>query len=48
MSDQNSPQEPQEEKAIPSVGTQIKVVVIVIIGITVVLGGGVLLSSWLG
>ena len=57
MSDQSTPQqpeqpqkpqEPQEETQMPSAGKQIMFIAIVIVGITVILGGGVMLSSWLG
>ncbi len=37
----------QEEKTMPSVGKQIAVMAIIVVGITVVLGGGVWLSTWL-
>ncbi len=32
----------------PSAGKQIAVMAIIVVGITIVLGGGVLLSMWLG
>ena len=50
MSDQNTPQEPQESEQpqMPSAKKQIMFIAIVIVGITVILGGGVMLSSWLG
>lgn len=37
-----------EESTMPSVGKQIAVMAIIVVGITVVLGGGVMLSMWLG
>ncbi len=57
MSESSGPQEPpaaaeaQEDKAestMPSAGKQIAVMAIIVVGITVVLGGGVMLSMWLG
>jgi|TARA_B100000315_G_scaffold23961_1_gene20712 flagellar basal body-associated protein FliL len=52
MSQENGPQEnaPQEDKkddTMPSASKQIMVMVIIVIGITVVLGGGVMLSNFL-
>ena len=46
MSQENGPQE--QDKTMPSAGKQIMVMVIIVVGITVVLGGGVMLSQWLG
>ena len=37
----------EEESTMPSAGKQIMVMAIIVVGITVVLGGGVLLSMWL-
>ena len=37
-----------DESTMPSVGKQIAVMAIIVVGITVVLGGGVMLSMWLG
>ncbi len=45
MSEENTP---EEESEIPSVGKQIAVMGIIVVGITVVLGLGILLSQWLG
>ncbi len=39
--------ETKEESTTPSVGKQIAVMGIIVVGITVVLGGGILLSQWL-
>ncbi len=48
MSDQKPPEAKQEEEStMPSAGKQIAVMAIIVVGITVVLGGGVLLSMWL-
>jgi len=44
MSEENAP---EEETEMPSVKKQIMVMAIIVVGITVVLGGGVLLSMWL-
>lgn len=41
-------EEKSDESEIPSAGKQIAVMAIIVVGITVVLGGGVLLSMWLG
>ena len=56
MSDENTPTEKttpsaeakSDEVQIPSAGKQIAVMAIIVVGITIVLGGGVLLSMWLG
>lgn len=37
-----------DEVVMPSAGKQIAVMGIIVVGITIVLGGGVLLSMWLG
>ncbi len=47
MPEENAPEGQQEEKTMPSVRKQIAVMAIIVVGITIVLGGGVLLSSWL-
>ncbi len=44
MSEENAP---EEKTAMPSAGKQIMVMAIIVVGITVVLGGGVWLSMWL-
>ena len=56
MSDENAPAEAttpsaeaeSDEVQMPSAGKQIAVMAIIVVGITIVLGGGVLLSMWLG
>ena len=57
MSESSGPQEPpaaaeaqedKDESTMPSAGKQIAVMAIIVVGITVVLGGGVMLSMWLG
>ena len=56
MSDENAPAEETTTPAkaepdkvqIPSAGKQIAVMAMIVVGITIVLGGGVLLSMWLG
>tara|TARA_B100000315_G_C14140616_1_gene391197 strand:+ start:236 stop:385 length:150 start_codon:yes stop_codon:yes gene_type:complete len=49
MSEENAPEKaPEEETVMPSVGKQIAVMGIIVVGITVVLGLGILLSQWLG
>ncbi len=40
--------EDADESTMPSAGKQIAVMAIIVVGITVVLGGGVMLSMWLG
>ncbi len=40
--------EADDEVEMPSAGKQIAVMAIIVVGITVVLGGGVMLSMWLG
>ncbi len=48
MSEENAPEEKTEEKTeMPLAGKQIMVMAIIVVGITVVLGGGVMLSMWL-
>ncbi len=47
MSEENAPETQQEEKTRPSVRKLIAVMAIIVVGITVVLGGGVMLSMWL-
>ncbi len=46
MSEENAPEE-QTKTEMPSAGKQIMVMAIIVVGITVVLGGGVWLSMWL-
>ncbi len=40
--------EAEDENTMPSAGKQIAVMAIIVVGITVVLVGGVMLSMWLG
>ncbi len=47
MPEENPSEGEQEETTMPSAGKQIAVMAIIVVGITVVLGGGVLLSMWL-
>ncbi|MCH7938052.1 MAG: hypothetical protein IH994_13350 [Proteobacteria bacterium] len=47
MPEDNAPEAEEEEKTMPSVRKQIAVMAIIVVGITVVLGGGVMLSTWL-
>ncbi len=47
MPEDNAPEAHEEEKTMPSVRKQIAVMAIIVVGITVVLGGGVMLSTWL-
>ncbi len=47
MPEENAPETQQEEKTMPSVRKQIAVMAIIVVGITIVLGGGVMLSTWL-
>ena len=47
MSEENAPETQEEEQTIPSAGKQLTVMAIIVVGITVVLGGGVMLSQWL-
>ncbi|MFQ5763475.1 MAG: hypothetical protein ACE5GT_00960 [Rhodospirillales bacterium] len=47
MSEENAPEAQEEDKTMPSAGKQIAVMAIIVVGITVVLGGGVMLSMWL-
>ena len=47
MPEENPPEAQEEENTMPSAGKQIAVMAMIVVGITVVLGGGVLLSMWL-
>ena len=48
MSEENAPEsEKEEDDTMPSAGKQLMVMGIIVVGITVVLGGGVMLSMWL-
>ncbi len=47
MPEENASEAQEEEKTMPSVRKQIAVMAIIVVGITVVLGGGVMLSMWL-
>ena len=47
MPEENAKEAQEEEKTMPSVRKQIAVMAIIVVGITVVLGGGVMLSMWL-
>ena len=47
MPEENAKEAQEEEKTMPSVRKQIAVMAIIVVGITVVLGGGVMLSTWL-
>ncbi len=47
MPEENASEAQKEEKTMPSVRKQIAVMAIIVVGITVVLGGGVMLSMWL-
>ena len=47
MSEEKPPEAQEEESTIPSAGKQIAVMAIIVVGITIVLGGGVMLSMWL-
>ena len=47
MSEENAPENQKEETTMPSARKQITVMAIIVVGITVVLGGGVMLSQWL-
>ncbi len=50
MSEENAPEEanaPEEDDTMPSAGKQLMVMGIIVVGITVVLGGGVWLSMYL-
>ncbi len=47
MPEENAPEAQEEEKTMPSVRKQLAVMAIIVVGITVVLGGGVMLSMWL-
>jgi flagellar basal body-associated protein FliL len=45
MSEENAP---EQDKTMPSVGKQLMVMALIVVGIVVVLGGGFMLSMWLG
>ncbi|PPR69201.1 MAG: hypothetical protein CFH02_00626 [Alphaproteobacteria bacterium MarineAlpha3_Bin1] len=49
MSEENTPETKKEEEdnTMPSAGKQLKVMGIIVVGITIVLGGGVWLSMFL-
>ncbi len=47
MPEENVDEAQEEENTMPSVRKQIAVMAIIVVGITVVLGGGVMLSMWL-
>jgi hypothetical protein len=47
MSEENTPKTKQEDNEMPSAGKQLKVMGIIVVGITIVLGGGVWLSMFL-
>ena len=47
MSEENAPETQEEEQTMPSARKQLTVMAIIVVGITVVLGGGVMLSQWL-
>ena len=47
MPEENPSETKEEEKTMPSVRKQIAVMAIIVVGITIVLGGGVMLSMWL-
>ena len=47
MPEENAPEAQKEENTMPSVRKQIAVMAMIVVGITVVLGGGVMLSMWL-
>lgn len=49
MSEENTPEtkEEEEDNTMPSAGKQLKVMGIIVVGITIVLGGGVWLSMFL-
>ncbi len=47
MPEENPSEGQQEENTMPSVRKQIAVMAIIVVGITIVLGGGVMLSMWL-
>ena len=47
VSEENTPKTKQEDNEMPSAGKQLKVMGIIVVGITIVLGGGVWLSMFL-
>ena len=47
MPEENSPEAQEEENTTPSVKKQLAVMAMIVVGITIVLGGGVMLSMWL-
>ncbi len=47
MPDENPSEAKEEDNTMPSVRKQIAVMAIIVVGITIVLGGGVMLSTWL-
>ncbi len=47
MSEENEPEAQEKDDTMPSAGKQIMVMAIIVVGITIVLGGGVMLSMWL-
>ena len=47
MSEENTPETKQEDNEMPPAGKQLKVMGIIVVGITIVLGGGVWLSMFL-
>ncbi len=47
MPEENPTEAQKEDKTMPSVGKQIAVMAIIVVGIITVLGGGVMLSMWL-
>ncbi len=47
MPEENPSETQEEENTMPSVRKQIAVMAIIVVGITIVLGGGVMLSTWL-
>ena len=47
MSEENTPKTKQEDNEMPSAVKQLKVMGIIVVGITIVLGGGVWLSMFL-
>ncbi len=44
---EKAPEQEEEDDTMPSAGKQIKVMAIIVVGITIVLGGGVWLSTLL-
>ncbi len=47
MPEENANETQEEENTMPSVRKQIAVMAMIVVGITIVLGGGVMLSMWL-